>query len=97
MIYLRQSLKIAAYECARLGIVPGATASTLQDQCDMILLSRNIRGYQLTCVPPDPTTLKYSDLFKVSVQIAAQDNAIVGTWFYRNKILNESVTIMAEY
>ena len=97
MIYLRQSLKIAAYECARLGIIPGATASNLQDQCDMVLLGRNVRGYKISCDPPDPTSLHYGDLFKVSIQIAAKDNAIVGSWFYQNKIFTESVTIMAEY
>ena len=97
MIYLRQSLKIAAYECARLGIIPGATTATLQDQCDMVLLGRNVRGYQFSCAPADPTTLQYGDLFKVTIQIAAKDNAIVGSWFYQNKIFTESVTIMAEY
>ena len=97
MIYVRQSLKIAAYECARLAIVPGATSTNLQSQCDLILLGRNIRGYRLTCVPEDPKSLKYGDFFKTTIQIAAQDSAIVGTWFYRNKVFTESVTIMAEY
>ena len=97
MIYIRQSLKIAAYECARMAIIPGVTSDNLQSQCDLILLGRNIRGYQFTCVPEDPKSLKYGDFFKATIQIAAQDSAIVGTWFYRNKIFTESVTIMAEY
>jgi hypothetical protein len=97
MIYLRQSLKIAAYECARLAIVPGCTLDSLQDQCDMVLQSRNIRGYQFSCVPNDPATLKYGELFRASVKIAAKDSSIVGTWFYRDKTFIETVTIMAEY
>jgi Flp pilus assembly protein TadG len=97
MIYLRQSLKIAAYECARLAIVPGTNRQNVVDQCDLILLPRNINNYQFSCVPADPATLTYGDLFKVSIQIAAKDSSIVGTWFYRNKIFIESVTIMAEY
>jgi hypothetical protein len=97
MIYLRQSLKIAAYECARLAIVPGSTKQNVVDQCDLILLGRNINGYQFSCTPADPTSLTYGDLFKVTLQIAAKDSSIVGTWFYRNKIFTESVTIMAEY
>lgn len=97
MIYLRQSLKIAAYECARLAIVPGSTRQNVVDQCDLILLGRNINGYQFSCTPTDPSTLTYGDLFKVTLQIAAKDSSIVGTWFYRNKIFTESVTIMAEY
>ena len=97
MIYLRQSLKIAAYECARLAIVPGTTRENVVDQCDLILLGRNINGYQFSCTPTDPNSLTYGDLFKVTIQIAAKDSSIVGTWFYRNKIFTESVTIMAEY
>ena len=97
MIYIRQSLKIAAYECARLGIIPGATSETLQSQCDLILLGRNVRGYQFSCDPANLESLKYGDLLKTSVQIAAKDSAIVGTWFYRNKVFTECVTIMAEY
>jgi hypothetical protein len=96
MIYIRQSLKIAAYECARLGIVPGATKEALQSQCDLLLLGRNIRGYQFSCEPEDPSTLNYREYFTTTVRIAAKDSAIVGTWFYRDKIFAESVTIMAE-
>ncbi len=97
MIYLRQSLKIAAYECARLAIVPGSTKQNVIDQCDLILLGRNISGYQFSCTPSDPSTLTYGDLFKVTLTIAAKNSSIVGTWFYRGKVFNESVTIMAEY
>lgn len=97
MIYLRQSLKIAAYECARLAIVPGTTQQNLTDQCDLILLGRKINGYQFSCAPTDPAILAYGDLFKVTIQIAAKESSLVGTWFYQNKIFTESVTIMAEY
>lgn len=97
MIYLRQSLKIAAYECARLGIVPGTTRQNVVDQCDLILLGRNINGYQFSCTPANPTSLTYGDMYKVTLQIAAKDSSIVGTIFYRNKLFTESVTIMAEY
>lgn len=97
MLYVRQSLKIAAYECARLGIVPGTTQEVLQIQCDLILQGRKINGYQFSCNPPDPSSLRYGDHFKTSVQVSAKDSSIVGTWFYRNKMITESVTIMAEY
>lgn len=97
MIYLRQSLKIAAYEGARLAIVPGATRQDVMELCDLILIGRNINGHQFSCIPSDPATLTYSDLFKVTIEISAENNSIVGTWFYRNKILTESVTIMAEH
>ena len=97
MIYLRQSLKIAAYESARLGIVPEMKRETLQDQCDVILQRRNIRGYRFTCSPADPRSLKYGEFFTTTVQAAAAENALVGSWFYKNKMFSESVSIMAEH
>ncbi len=97
MIYVRQSLKIAAYECARLGIVPKITRDTLNDQCDTILIGRRIRGYTFTCEPEDPSTLTYGQLFTTHVRAPAEVNNLLGTWFYRNTVFDESVTIMAEY
>lgn len=97
MIYVRQSLKIAAYECARLAIIPKIDHQTLQDQCDAILVGRRIRGYTFTCEPYDPQTLQFGQLFKATVQAPAEANNLMGTWFYRNSTFNESVTIMAEY
>ncbi|MDX1927183.1 MAG: TadE family protein [Pirellulaceae bacterium] len=96
MIYLRQSLKLAAYECARVGIMPGMTPEVLKDQCDVILGGRRVRNYQLVCTPTNPADLKFGELFKVTVNVSAEENALIRAWFYQKKILSESVSIMAE-
>ncbi len=97
MIYLRQSMKLAAYECARVGIIPGMTPDVLSDQCDVILGGRHIRNYEFSSVPADPSQLKFGELFKTTISAPAEDNALVGAWFYQKKILSESVSIMAEH
>lgn len=97
MIYLRQSLKLAAYECARVGIMPGMTPDVLQSQCDVILGGRRIRNYKFSCIPANPADLKFGDLFKTTVTVSAEENALVGAWFYQSKVLSESVSIMAEH
>ncbi len=97
MIYLRQSLKIAAYECARLAIVPGVTAEDIQAQCDAVLLGRKIDEYTLTCTPADPQQLRVGELFKAEVEAPATEAAIVASWFYSGSSLKEHVVIMAEY
>lgn len=97
MIYLRQSLKIAAYECARLAIIPGVTADDLQAQCDAILQGRKINQYKLVCTPSDPSALTMGDHFTAEVQAPASEAAVVGSWFYQGKTLHEKVVIMAEY
>ncbi len=96
MLYLRQSLKIATYETARLGIVPNMTRETLEAQCDVILRGRNIQNYKFTTSPEDPSQLTYGQVFTTHVEISADENAIVGAWYYKNKILSESVSVMAE-
>ncbi|PAY20917.1 pilus assembly protein TadE [Rhodopirellula sp. SM50] len=97
MIYLRQSLKVAAYECARLAIVPEVTPADLQDQCDVLLLGRNISSYTLNCTPADPSTLNYGEIFITTVEAPASENALVGSWIYGSSTVSESVSIMMEY
>ncbi len=97
MLYVRQSMKIAAYECARLAIIPGIDKQSVIDQCDLILQGRGIRGYKFSFSPDDLTTLHYGDLFSATVQTAADENDLVGGWFFQGKMFTETVTIMAEY
>ncbi len=58
LLYLKQSIKIAAYECARLGIIRDATGG-LQAQCDAILVPRGIKGYVFNFSPSNLGSLKY--------------------------------------
>lgn len=97
MIYLQQSLKLAAYECARLGITPDATYDTLQLQCDLLLQGRGLENYTFSIDPMDPSELEYEDNLTVSVSIPASEATILGSFFYQGKTVTESVTIMAEY
>ncbi len=97
VLYLRQSLTIAAYECARLGVIPGMSLEALEFQCDSIVDGRNIRNVTLTVDPPDLSSLHYGDPLTVTVEAQADDNAILGTWFYRGRTLRETVVILGEY
>jgi hypothetical protein len=97
MIYLRQSIKIAAYECARLGIVPGAEFANLQDHCDVLLNGRRLKEFQLSCEPADLSVLDFSDPLIVKVDISVPANALLGSLFYAGTHASESVTIMAEF
>ncbi len=40
------------------------TVQTMRDQCDAILLGRQIRNYQFLCEPSDISTLQFGDLLK---------------------------------
>ena len=97
VLYLRQSLSIAAYECARIGIVPGMTRDALDAQSNVILNGRNIKGAVLSTTPGNLDGLQYGDTLAVTITVALDQNALLGTWFYRGKSVSETTTIMAEY
>lgn len=97
VMYLRQTLTIAAYECARIGIVPGMKRDDIATQFNLILDGRKVKAGNLTLVPSDPTTLQFGDILTVSASAPADSNALVGSWFYQGRTLTETVKIMAEY
>ena len=97
VLYMRQSLTIASYECARLGIVPGMNRDALDAQCNVILQGRKIKGAVMTTVPKSLDALRYGDTLAVTITVGLDDNALLGTWFYRGRTLTETTTIMAEY
>ncbi|MEO1526341.1 MAG: TadE/TadG family type IV pilus assembly protein [Planctomycetota bacterium] len=97
MLYLRQSLKIAAYEAARIAIVPEVDADAVEAQCDLILSGRNIADYEFSCVPADPNTAGFGEVITVTASVDAASYAIVGGWFYQGEVVTQSVSIMAEY
>lgn len=97
VIYVRQSLTIAAYECARIGIVPGMTQDAISTQCDLILSGRNVKQGTLQLTPTNLASLQFGDILTVTVSAPADSNSLVGSWFYQGKTLTESVRIMAEF
>lgn len=96
VIYLRQSAKIAAYECARVGVMNGATVQDMQVQCDSVMSNRNVHNYSMQTSVSDPSSLARGDLFTVTVSVPANANSLVTSWFYRDRVFDEPVTILAE-
>ncbi len=96
-LYIKQSVKIAAYECARLAIVPGAVEEDVQDLCTVILQNRRLKNFTVACDPSDLSTLSYGDALRVTVDLPLDDNMLVGSWLFAGKRLIQDVNIMAEY
>lgn len=96
VLYLRQSLTIAAYECARLSVIPGMTLETLDIQCGNIIDGRKIKYAKLTVEPSDIANVAYGQPLSVTVEASVDDNAVLGTWFYRGQTLRETVVILGE-
>ena len=61
MIFVKQSLAVAAYEGARTALVHGATAAQVQTTCAQILKDRRINGATVSIKPADLSTAKPGD------------------------------------
>ena len=96
MLQLQQNLAVTAYEGARVGIIPGVEASTVQAQCELLLDDRNISGYLITMDPADLSTMNVGDPFTVTVSADCSANSIAGSVFYQGKTVTESVVMLAE-
>ena len=95
MFHIQQSLKISAYEGARIGIVPGAEVDNVSFQCGAILDAQGVKSYSVTMTPANPATLEPGDYFTVSIEANFDDNAY-GSGLYAGKILEKSVTLKVE-
>ncbi len=96
MLYLKQSLKVAAFEGCRVGLIPSATSVNVSSQAGDILNSREVRNYTVTMSPPDPTGLRTGDILTVTVSANANANSVLRGWFFSGKTLRESVSLIKD-
>ncbi len=96
VIFVRQSAKIAAYECARLAIIPGVKREPLDRQCAVILDGRNIRDYRLSMSVEDLASFVKGSVLEVKVAVPADANSLGISWFYRGRVFEETVCILVE-
>ncbi len=96
VLLVRQSAKVAAFECARVGIIPGVELAQVKGLCQSILASRGISNFSFALSVADLKQLRKGDLLKVTVSVPANTNSLSTSWFYRGKVFDESVVILVE-
>ncbi|HBJ34000.1 MAG TPA: hypothetical protein DDZ51_04385 [Planctomycetaceae bacterium] len=70
LMFLRQGLLQAAYEGARVAIVPNAKTENVLEQVDRILLQRGIQASAVRVIPPDFDTSPFGT--EVTVEVDAE-------------------------
>jgi len=97
MIFLKQSLSVAAYEGVRTAIVPGATKADVETACQQILADRNVTGGQVTIKPKNFDKLAPGEFVDVTVSAPCNNNSVVPNTFYRGRVLSASASMMIEF
>ncbi|XZE22546.1 TadE family protein [Pirellulaceae bacterium SH449] len=92
MVY--HSAEAAAYEGARKGIVPGATAAECISQTDDMLRLCRVRGATVTVTPNNLTPADLN--VTVRVEVPYRDNSIVVPFFTRNLVINRECKLSRE-
>lgn len=84
----------AAYEGARQGIVPGATAADCEAAVNRLLQISKIRGATVRVTPQDLTT--ESEQVDVAVSVPYAANSMVATLFTQGMIIERSCSLTRE-
>ncbi len=96
LIFLQQTLRVCAYEGARVALVPGAKLENVTEAINQLVEDRNIDGVSIVIDPPDFDQQAYGSVLRVAVSADASSNSLVTTWFIRNRQLSSEIHMMVE-
>ena len=98
MVFLKQSLSIAAYE-GRLGaaLVQNASTAEVQRVAEQVLSERRVNGGTVTISPANLSSIQPGQYLTVTVTAPAAGNNAIPLRFYRGRTLTGSATMMKEF
>ena len=96
MLFLQQSLDIAAYEGARMALVPKAKAANVTYQCELILKDRGVNDATAKVTPVDFGRASEGSWLRVETSAPFNSNSLVGGWIFSGRTSTASVQMMKE-
>jgi Flp pilus assembly protein TadG len=97
MVFLKQSLSIAAYEGARAALEQDATNASVQSAANQVLTQRRVNGGTVTIQPSNIVAIDPGEYMTITCSAPASRNSIIPIRFYRGKTLTGSATMMKEF
>lgn len=97
MIFLRQTVELAAFEAARVAIVKNTTTAQVQTAARNLLDARHVNGYTITITPTAFQTAAYGSFIRVEVSAPCSDNTLIPPMFYAGRTITGQVEMMKEY
>lgn len=96
MIFLQQSLEIAAYEAARVTLIPSADTADVNTAATQILVPRRVNNATIAVTPVNFRTAAYGTFIKVEVSAPCANNSVFPLRFYGSRTLKGTVEMMME-
>jgi hypothetical protein len=97
MIFLKQSLTVAAYEGVRAALGEGAKPNDVQAVCRDVLQDRRVQGGRVTITPNNFDSLAPGEFIEVSVSAPTDSNSVIPGNFMRGRTITAAATMMKEF
>lgn len=96
MIFLKQSLAVAAYEGGHTALLPDATSAEVQAAGAAVLADRRVNSATIQLVPGALSSVAEGDFFEVRVSAPTDANRILPLSFFGGQTLSASAVFMKE-
>ena len=96
MIFVRQSLSVAAYESIRVVTRPGGSHQSALDRATQVLTERKVINGTVTYTPSNPEDAEDGDVVTVTVSAPCTSNATVPLWVFNGRNLTSQVSMIKE-
>lgn len=90
-VFARHSVDQAAYEAARVAIIPGKTSTQIRSQAQVFLSAAGIRNATITITPTTFTTS--TETVTVDISCRFNDNSWIPPTFLRNATIRSTITL----
>lgn len=97
MVFLKQSLSIAAYEGSRAALAQNASSTVVERVAQEVLTQRRVNGGTVTISPANLSSIQPGQYLTVTVTAPAARNNAIPLRFYRGRALTGSATMMKEF
>ena len=97
MVFLRQSVEMAAYEAARVAIVNQTKSDQVQQAAKNVLDSRKVKDYAIKITPSDFQGAPYGSFIQIEVTAPCSSNSLLPVMYYGGSNVVGQVEMMKEY
>lgn len=96
MVFLKQSLAVAAYEGAHMAVKPGATSADVRTTCQSILADRQVNGATIQISPGSVASIPAGDYMTIRITAPSDRNAVLPLRFFRGANVDSAAVVMKE-
>lgn len=81
VIFLKQTMHVAAYEAARAAIKPDSTTTLAENAGKQLLDTRQVSDYEITFTPSNVSGVDPGEIITVTVSAPVSENTALPSWY----------------